>query len=310
MKKLPLICPCKLRGSLKKLNNVFICKNKKCEHNNIKNGFSIIDSIPIIISEKRTDTVCQKSSFNTYIKRSSSKLKIMQRFIIGKSDTTKKNCDNFIKNLFLYRKNPKVLIIGGAEKGAFTENLFNNNKIEIHSTDIYITENIDFICDSHHLSVKSNFYDGVWIQAVIEHVVNPNIVVDEIFRVLKLNGIVYAETSFMQQVHEGSYDFNRYTALGHRYLFKKFKLIDFGGDKGPEVVLVWSIRYLVWSIFRSKTLGKIISLFFALVLRPLKILVSKKSMHDASSSVYFLGKKIDNHNIKHKELIKLYKGQF
>ena len=43
------------------------------------------------------------------------------------------------------------------------------------------------------------------------------------FLFLFFSGIVYAETPFMQQVHEGAYDFTRYTVLGHRYLFKKFK---------------------------------------------------------------------------------------
>jgi len=310
MKKIPFLCPCKKKYPLKKINNLYICKKKNCVHNNVKNSFPLINSIPILISEIKTDTVCSRNTFKTYIKRSSSKLKDMQRLILGESKTTKKNCETFIKNLFLTNNKPKILIIGGAEKGSNTKALWNNKKIEIHSTDIYATENVDFICDSHYLSLKSNSYDGVWIQAVLEHVVDPEVVVSEIFRVLKFKGIVYAETSFMQQVHEGAYDFNRYTVLGHRYLFKNFKLIDFGGDKGPEVVLVWSIRYLIWSLFRSKKLGKFVSLFFGLLVRPLKIFTSKKSMFDASSGVFFLGKKIKNYNIKHKELIKLYKGQY
>ena len=58
--------------------------------------------------------------------------------------------------------------------------------------------------------------DLVIIQAVLEHVMYPNKVVSEIYRVLKNDGLIYSETPFMQQVHEGPYDFSRFTESGHR----------------------------------------------------------------------------------------------
>ena len=306
MIKLPLICPvCK--SDVKKINQVFLCKNKKCSHNKRINGFLIVKSIPVMISENETDTVCAKNSIKSYIKRSPTKLR---KLFKKKNYTTKKNCEKFIRHITLNKKKPKVLIIGGAEKGHGTDKLWNNKNIEIHSTDIYMSENVHFICDSHYLCLKTNYYDGVWIQAVLEHVVEPNIVVNEIYRVLKPGGLVYAETPFMQQVHEGAYDFNRYTVLGHRYLFKNFKLIDYGGNKGPEEVFTWSTKYLIWSIFRNKTFANFISFFVSIIMIPLNLLISEKSMHDASSGVYFLGKKAKNYKITHKELVNLYKGQY
>jgi len=56
------------------------------------------------------------------------------------------------------------------------------------------------------------------VQAGLEHVRDLWQVVAEIHRVLKDDGLVYAETPFMQQVHEGPYDFTRFTESGHRYL--------------------------------------------------------------------------------------------
>ena len=143
-----------------------------------------------------------------------------------------------------------------------------------------------------------------------EHVVEPDVVVAEIFRVLKEGGLVYAETPFMQQVHEGAYDFTRFTVLGHRYLFKAFEAIDFGGNKGPEVVFAWAARYLAWSLTRSRKIGRIVGVAVGLLMRPLEPLVSKESMHDASSGVYFLGRKVGKHSLSHKDLVALYKGQF
>lgn len=309
-KSIPLVCPCKTKSSLKRIKNYLICKNKNCQHNKKKDSFKILNSKPVIISEIKTDTVCSIESHKPYVHRQLNKLTKINKIIIGESSTTLRNCDLFIKNIFMQNKNPKILVIGGAEKGSGTKNLWNNKDIEIHSIDIYDTDNVDVICDSHYLCLKSNFYDGVWIQAVLEHVVEPAKVVNEIFRVLRLKGIVYAETPFMQQVHEGAYDFTRFTVLGHRYLFKKFELIEFGGNQGPDVVLAWGVKYLVWSLSRSKKLARIFYFLMSFLMRPLKYFISKKSLFDGSSGVFFLGRKNKSFQLSHKELIRLYKGQF
>jgi SAM-dependent methyltransferase len=247
---------------------------------------------------------------STYVERRLDRFEKLRKFVVGESKTTILNCGRFKKELFKVNKKPKVLIIGGGAKGSGAESLWEDKNIEIHSVDIYGSETVDVICDAHYLPLASNAYDGVWIQAVMEHVVEPVKVADEIYRVLKKNGIIYAETPFMQQVHEGAYDFTRYTVLGHRYLFKKFEARDLGGNKGPELVLAWSLRYLTWSVFRSRKLARLVGLFFGIALRPLGYLVSKASMWDASSGVYFLGRKSSKREVTHKELVKLYKGQF
>jgi len=57
-------------------------------------------------------------------------------------------------------------------------------------------------------------FDAVWIQAVLEHVLDPVRVVAEIHRVLRPGGLVYSEIPFMQEVHEGAYDFTRFRLSG------------------------------------------------------------------------------------------------
>ena len=102
---------------------------------------------------------------------------------------------------------------------------------------------------------------------------------------------MYAETPFMQPVHEGAYDFTRYTVLGHQYLFKNFKLLHIGGLGGAEKFFSLSLKYLIWSITRSRLIASVISFVLAVILRPLSFLASKKSLYDASSGVFFMGKK-------------------
>ncbi len=310
MKNLPLMCPCQLKSSLTKHESCYVCDNINCEHSKVENAFRSVKSIPILISETQTDTVCSAKEHDIYVERPLAKYVGLRKLIVGESKTTKINCEKFIAELFNSKENPKVLVIGGGERGSGTEKLWTEDKIEIHSIDIYASETVDIVCDGHYLPLKDDYYDGVWVQAVLEHVVEPIVVVKEIHRILKVGGLVYAETPFMQQVHEGAYDFTRYTVLGHRYLFKKFDLIDIGGNKGPELVFAWSIRYLVWALFRSRKIARVAGLLSGLLMRPLGKLISKKSLYDASSGVYFMGTKSNKNSVSHKDLIRLYKGQF
>lgn len=287
----------------------FQCSNGKCLHSKAKNFFIKKNNIPILISEKLCDTVVDQKNISSYVKRPNNLTYRLKTIFIDDNSITKKNAKHFV-NLIKKKKKPRVLIIGSGEKGKGSEIIWNDRKIERQGIDVYITPTVDVVCDAHYLPFKESEFDGVWIQAVLEHVVEPKKVVDEIYRVLKKNGIVYAETPFMQQVHEGAYDFTRFTVLGHRYLFKNFSSILIGANKGTEIVLAWAIKYFFWSIFRNRKLASFIGIAFQLILRPFSILTSKKSLYDCSSGVYFMGKKKMKFKLSHKGLIKLYKGHF
>ena len=315
MKDIPLTCLCKNELPLIEHQNGYLCQSVDCIHSELNYIYPKINNTPVIVSTHLSDTVCNPDS-KSYIDRNNISYPFLRKLILNyrkliniESDVTKKNCQEFVEQLVLSNNKPKVLIIGSGEKGSGSDFLWDNINIEIHGTDIYDSVTVDFVADSHYLPLKSNYYDGVWIQAVLEHVVSPIEVVDEIHRVLKKNGIVYAETPFMQQVHEGAYDFTRYTLLGHRYLFKKFSLISMGGNGGSEIVLIWSIRYFFWSVFRSSKVSRVFALLASIFLRPFKFLISKKSMYDSASGVFFLGKK-NKVSISHKDLVALYKGNY
>lgn len=305
-KNIPFICPlCKTELKIQK-KEIF-CSNGLCNHSKKEHSFKILDDTPVLISSDFTDTLFDSNSIKSYIPRKSPLENLIYSTFTPKSGITIENCELFIKEIIKNSANPKVLIIGSGEKGSGTEKLWENEQISIDGTDVYKTPSVDFICDSHYIPVSNDFYDGVWIQAVLEHVADPVKVVSEIHRVLKSNGIVYAETPFMQQVHEGAYDFTRYTVLGHRFLFKNFESIKIGGNQGPDIVLVWALKYFILSITRSDKFAKLSGIFFRLILFPFKYLISKKSLYYGPSGVYFLGKK-SKKTISQKELIALYKG--
>lgn len=310
-----LCCPCPLKSELICLEDSIICANNDCIHHAKPKGFHNLGNVPILISFDKCDTICRPNNYidnpysqtDIYIKRERNQfISYLKLKLYGKSKITTKNCNTFIK-LLSENDSPRLLVIGSGTKGSGTELLWENDKIDITGIDIYPSNTTTYIADAHYLPFKDGVFDGVWIQAVLEHVADPHKVVEEIKRVLKNDGMVYAETPFMQQVHEAAYDFQRFTVLGHRYLFKSFELIEMGGNRGAGVVLGWSIKYFMWAFLRNKFVATIISLPFSILFRFLDKTLDKRALYDSSSGVFFLGRK-NTLDIKQNELPSLYEG--
>ena len=158
---------------------------------------------------------------------------------------------------------------------------------------MYTSPYTSIVADGHHLPFCDNSFDGVWIQAVLEHVLDPNVVVSEIHRVLKFDGVVYADTPFMQQVHEGAYDFTRFTLSGHRWLFRKFNHESSGTVSGAGTALIWSIRYFARALTGSDRIAWAISLAI-FWLRYFDYIAQKRPANaDAACGVFFFGRKAD-----------------
>ena len=114
-----------------------------------------------------------------------------------------------------------ILVVGGGQQRQSLEaTLAQYPNLRFIYTDIDINATVDIFCDAHDLPFKDNIFHGAIITAVLEHVLYPERVVSEIHRVLVDGGVLYSEIPFMQQVHEGAYDFTRYTLSGHRRLYK------------------------------------------------------------------------------------------
>jgi SAM-dependent methyltransferase len=203
-------------------------------------------------------------------------------------------------------RSPIVLVIGGATIGNGVEALYADDRISIVAFDIYCSAMTQFVADAHQIPLSSESIDAVVIQAVLEHVLDPNQVVSEIRRVLRPGGMVYAETPFLQQVHAGPYDFVRYTSSGHRYLFRRFDEISAGPVAGPGTQMLWSVDHLVRGLFRSQMAGRIArGVFFWL--RSLDRLVPTSFSLDSASAHYFLGRRSDQELTPH-EIVSYYHG--
>jgi SAM-dependent methyltransferase len=201
---------------------------------------------------------------------------------------------------------PLILVVGGGTIGNGVAALYADQRVRLVGFDIYASPWTQFIADAHQIPLLAESVDAVVVQAVLEHVVDPNRVVAEIRRVLRPRGLVYAETPFLQQVHAGAYDFTRYTSSGHRYLFRSFDEIAAGPVAGAATGLLWSIDHVIRGLLRSELAGKLARGFF-FWLRYLDPIVSDPFAADSASAYFFLGRRSD-HELTPREAVDYYRG--
>ena len=302
-------CRCALLQDIKLgLLNSITCVNIKCQLS--KHSFLITHGVPCLIDfEKSVFNSQDFSKTAPKIVTKTWRRKLMSWFealSVGSDNdgVSSRTCERFMTELRQRRSRPAVLIIGGGTVGAGISKLYKTSDFEIVGTDVFLSANVDVICDGHSLPFESSTFDGVLIQAVLEHVLEPAIVVNEIHRVLRPEGIVYAETPFMQQVHMGAYDFQRFTKSGHRWLFRQFTEIESGVNGGVGLSLVWAVYYYLRALTRSN-----------LWWQPLRILVgwltrterfaNNDLNSDGACGLYFMGQRCDT-SITSKEIIKYY----
>lgn len=293
------------------------CINQNCLYS--KNGFKIINNIPIVIPFQKPDCIFEKKIFKKsqnlgYQFRYKNKLllfiKKFKKFVEGNSEKSNLNFGYLINYL---SNSSKILIIGGGSKGSGMDDFYKFCKInnsEIESLDIYISENVTVIADAHYLPFPNSSFNILIIQAVLEHVLNPQKVVSEINRVLKNKSIVYSETPFLQSFHEGAYDFTRFTHSGHRWLFKYFKEIKSGSLNGAFSSSLFILSYTIAAFFRNRFLGIFIRLIFRRLVTILDKLISESSNIDLSCGCYFMGQKDSKFKnpIKAKDISSYYQG--
>lgn len=306
------VCKCKLKSEDQS-------QHLQCEEPSCGMIYPIINGIPCLINEKNSvfqidDFIHYRDLFFQFSKRSILK-DVIKKILpsISNNIKAKKNYKYFAEKHINNISNPRVLVLGGGVLGHGMKAIISYTNIEFIETDVSLGPRTMLICDAHDIPFENDFFDGVIVQAVLEHVADPYRCVEEIYRVLKSDGYIYAESPFIQQVHGREYDFTRFTYLGHRRLFRYFKEIESGSVCGPGMALAWSYKYFLLSFFQSRLIRKIVGVFADLTAFYLKYfdyyLVNKNAALDAASGFYFMGQKAKT-ILSDKEIIRLYKGGF
>ena len=277
--------------------------------------FPVVDGVPVLINEARS--VFSIADFQgrraTFFRTPGALETLVSRLLpeIDRNVKAEANYAAFAGLLGACGKRPKVLVVGGSTIGNGAERILSTPSIEVVESDVVLGPRVAVIADGHDLPFASGSFDGIIVQAVLEHVVDPYRCVEEIHRVLRPEGLVYAETPFMQQVHGGRYDFTRFTHLGHRRLFREFEEISSGASGGPGMALAWAYQYFLLSFVKSQGARKVVKAVARLTAFWLtffdRYLIDRAGTLDAAAGYYFVGRKSAS-VLPDRGLIQLYRG--
>jgi uncharacterized protein YbaR (Trm112 family) len=307
-----LRCPV-CRSDLRTVNEGLTCRNHQCGA-----AFPVVRGVPILINEKLSvfpieDFVRERETFFRAPRKPSLR-KAIDRLVpqISSNVRASQNYARFVGLLTAQTRLPRVLVLGGSRLGAGMQSLAECPSIQLVETDVSFGPRTVLICDAHDIPFPDRTFDGVVAQAVLEHVVDPYRCVEEMHRVLKGRGLVYAETAFMQQVHGGAYDFTRFTALGHRRVFRRFEEVGSGAVCGPGMALASAYTSFLVSLAGTRLAGRLAGLLGRLSSFCLKYfdsyLVERPEALGAASALYFMGRKSTD-VISDREIVALYRGQ-
>lgn len=190
----------------------------------------------------------------------------------------------------------RILVVGGGrQRPHLTPLMCQSAPHELTYCDVDSSADVDLFCDAHTLPFKDGSFDAVITTAVLEHVMYPEKAAAEIARVLGTGGLLYSEMPFMQQVHEGAYDFTRYTLSGHRRLFRHFAERNSGLVAGPATALSWAIENFVLAFFSGRRLRLAAKALVRLSIFWIKyfdyLVANRPQAMDGASGTYLLGEK-------------------
>ncbi len=116
--------------------------------------------------------------------------------------------------------NARILDVGSGERRLNLPNVCN--------VDASKNKYIDIIVDAHYLPFRDNTFDLIICEHLLEHVKKPWVVIEEIYRITKIGGIVYIEVPFMTPYHGRPHHYFNMTKEGVEQLCEKFQKIRSG----------------------------------------------------------------------------------
>jgi SAM-dependent methyltransferase len=117
------------------------------------------------------------------------------------------------------------------------------------------------------LLIQDDVADTIISLSVMEHLCEPQMMLNEAFRILKKEGTIILQVPFQWHIHEAPYDFYRYTPYGLEYMFKKagFTIVEITPSSGFFTTFFIKLNYFSTRLIRG---GRITQNVVEFLLKP------------------------------------------
>ena len=106
------------------------------------------------------------------------------------------------------------------------------------------------------LPIESDVADTVISLSVMEHLCEPQTMLNEAFRILKPEGVIILQVPWQWWIHEAPHDYFRYTPYGLKYMFEKagFKEVVVTPQSGFFTMIIMKLNYFSTRFIRGPRL--------------------------------------------------------
>ncbi|MFH1077817.1 MAG: methyltransferase domain-containing protein [Patescibacteria group bacterium] len=198
---------------------------------------------------------------------------------------------------------PKKFLGKYSAPGHVTLNLGAGTQDKLAGTmnvDMFAFPGVDIIADIRHLPFKDGSVDETMCVTVLEHIDEPNAVLQEMSRVTKPGGTCFVTVPFIYPFHSSPNDYYRWTLEGLRLVAARagFEEVASGLRHGPTAALFMILIYWIAIplSFGSKRLHEVMVLVGMTLLTPFAhvfdLLFNRMAVSDdIALGFYFIGRK-------------------
>lgn len=124
-----------------------------------------------------------------------------------------------------------------------------NKYIGVDWTNTLHNSKADIISDlNKKIEIENDFADTIISLSVMEHLCEPQIFLNESYRILKKDGTIILGVPWMWWIHEAPHDYFRYTPYGLKYMFEKAGYKDIQIQPTTGFFSMWFLKMNYFSL--------------------------------------------------------------
>lgn len=213
----------------------------------------------------------QKRNFNIDDKLQ----KAYERLIQDDWYTVRRYCVDtfFINEAARLRPGLKVIDLGGIKTNKRGEFNINEYEFDVKYANIDPVDEPDYLCDVSSVPVDDCTFDVSILGEVLEHVRNPEKVIQEALRIIKPGGTLLITTPFLFHQHSDPYDYGRYTYHWYETVLSELGVTQYTiiPQGGFFHVMAGYLKLLRYNLRGSNPISK--SIYYFILLRIIKPLL-------------------------------------